>query len=403
MKKNTEHTALEGVRVIDLTQFVAGPLCTVMMAQLGADVIKIEPPRGEQGRRSAPKQNNMFNIMNCNKRCITLNLKEEEGKKILTDLIKKGDVLVENYAPGTIEKLGFPYEKIKEINPRIIFAQIKGFSEISPYANYSAMDAPSQCTGTIAAQTGFIDSEPCISAVDIGDDTAGRGALTAILAALYQREKTGRGQAVRVNMQEILVSMSRGSYTRKTDSKRGEAASFVGRKCPKDLFKTKPEFEGDENNYVFVLVNDTPGQKMWKTFCETIGHPELGDDPRFEDGNHRFENYDYLKGIIQEWTMQYTKTEAMKILCENKLIAGAVMATTDILKAEDMYENGILNKVQHPYLGEIIIQGSPYHMSDSYVEPVPARDLGEDNEEVYKEVLGYDKEKVAELKEKGVL
>lgn len=403
MRENTEHSALEGVKVIDLTQFIAGPLCTVMMAQMGADVIKIEPPKGEQGRRNAPKQNKLFNIMNCNKKCITLNLKEDEGKKILTELIKVGDVLVENYAPGTIEKLGFPYEKIKEINPRIIFAQVKGYSELSPYANYSAMDAPAQCMGTIACQNGFIGMEPVIPNVDVADDTAGRGLLTAVLAALYQREKTGKGQAVRVNMQEMLVSMSRGSYVQDTDLKRGAPMTFVGKKAPRDLFKTKPQSEDDENNYIFIMVNDTPGQKMWKTFCDTIEHPELFDDSRFVDGEHRFDNNQELKEIIQEWTLKHDKQEAMKILCDNKLIAGAVMATTDIMKSPDMYESGLLYKLQHPYLGEILVQGSPYHMSESYVKPEAARDLGEDNEEVYKQLLGYDEAKVKELKEKGIL
>jgi len=403
MRENTEHTALEGVRVIDLTQFIAGPLCTVMMAQLGADVIKIEPPTGEQGRRVKLKQNNMFNIMNCNKRCITLNLKEEEGKKILTELIKKGDVIVENYAPGTIEKLGFGYEKIKEINPRIIFCQIKGYSEFSPYANYSAMDAPAQCMGTIACQTGILGLEPVISNVDIADDSSGRAALTGILAALYQREKTGKGQSVRINMQDILVSMSRGSYIHNKDLKRGAPMTLVGKKAPRDLFKTKPEYEDDENNYIFIMCNDTPGQKMWKTLCETIDHPELFDDPRFVDGEHRFENNAVLKEIISEWTSKHTKAEAMKLLCDNKLIAGAVMATTDIIKSPDMYETGMLYKMQHPYLGEILVQGSPYHMSESYVTPTPARDTGEDNVEVYSEVLGFSEEKVKELKEKGVI
>ncbi|MCQ2553695.1 MAG: CoA transferase, partial [Clostridia bacterium] len=174
-------------------------------------------------------------------------------------------------------------------------------------------------------------------------------------------------------------------------------------RAPRDLFRCKPEFEGDENNYIFIMVMDDPAQKMWKAFCDTIEHPEIFDDPRFIDGPTRFHHRDELKEIIQDWTLRHTKQEAMKILCEAKQIAGAVLTTSDVIKAEDMYESGVLYNMDHPYLGQMVVHGSPYHMSDSYVAPTAARDLGEDNNEVYKQLLGFDEAKIEELKAKGVL
>lgn len=397
--------ALEGVRVLDLSQFMAGPICTVSLAQMGAEVIKIERPGlGEQGRPKGGGQDLSWALVHANKKGITLDLKSEEGKRLLERLIETSDVLIENYAPGAIERLGFGYERVHEINPRCIFCQIKGYSQYSPYGNFPAMDGPVQCTGTIASQTGLLGSPPVISNVALADDPTGRFALSAVLAALYQREKTGRGQHVRVNMQEVMVSMSRSAFSLPTESrKRGHPMIFAGKKAPRDMFRTMPEREDDENNYIFIMVNDTPGQKAWHTFCRAIEREDLLEDPRYTDGEKRLANKDTLYPEVTKWTMQRTKHEAMRILCENGVIAGAVLTVRDIINSEDMYQSGILYRLKHPTLGEIIIQGSPYHMSDTYVEPSAAPDLGQHNEEIYKGLLGLDDGEMQRLREAGVI
>ncbi len=397
--------ALEGVRVIDLSQFMAGPICTVSLAQMGAEVIKIERPvLGEQGRPKGGGQDLSWALVHANKKGITLDLKSGEGKEILAGLIAVSDVLIENFAPGAIERLGFGYERVRGINPRCIFCQIKGYSQYSPYGEFPAMDGPVQCTGTIASQTGLLNSPPVISNVALADDPTGRFALSAVLAALYQREKTGRGQHVRVNMQEVMVSMSRSAFSLPTESRRrGHPMVFAGKKAPRDMFRTKPEREDDENNYIFIMVNDTPGQKAWKTFCNTIERPDLLDDPRYTDGENRLKNTGTLYPEITAWTMQRTKHEAMRILCENGVIAGAVLTVRDILNSEDMYQSGILHRLHHPTLGDIVIQGSPYHMSDTYVEPAAAPDLGQHNEEIYKGLLGLDDAEMEKLRESDVI
>ena len=397
--------ALEGIRVTDLSQFAAGPICTLTMAQMGAEVIKVERPvLGEQGRPKGGGQDLNWALLHGNKKSITLNLKTDEGKKILTRLIELSDVLIENYAPGTIERLGFGFERVHEINPRCIFCQIKGYSEKSPYADYPAMDGPVQATGILASQTGLEGSPPIISNVALADDPAGRAALTAILAALFQREKTGRGQAVRINMQELLISMSRMSFSLPREArKRGQPMVFTGKKAPRNMFPTKPSYDGDENNYVFLMVNDTPCQKQWHNFCEAIDRLDLFDDPRFADGEHRFANVDALETEVKKWTTQLDKREAMDILCRHMIPAGATLTVRDIIDSEDMYETGLLQRIHHPVLGDIVVQGSPYRMTDTCVDPVPSPDLGQHNAEIYGQLLGFSDEELGHLKADKVI
>lgn len=394
---NNLPNALEGIRVLDLSQFTAGPVCTISLAQLGAEVIKVERPvTGEQARPQSG-MDMKFAQLHANKKSVTLNMKTAEGKQLLTKLIEKSDVLIENFAPGAIERLGFGFEDIQKINPRCIFCQIKGYSQYSPYANYSAMDGPVQCTGTVASQTGMKDSRPVISNLPLADDPAGRFATIGILAALLQRYQTGKGQAVRINMQEVTVSMSRVSLSPAgVAQKRGTMMAFAGKKAPSNMYRTKPEYEGDENNYISIICHDN---KTWGYICEAMNRPDMLEDPRYIDNPTRFDNVVTLDAEIEAWTSQYTKKEAMEILCSHKVVAGAVLGVKDIMESPDMYESGFLNKVQHPDLGEVIIQNSPYHLSDTHVELTPAPALGQHNEDVYKGILGLSDADLAQLKD----
>ena len=402
--------ALSDVLVLDMTQFLAGPVCTLQLGLLGANVIKIERPGvGEQGRNdNRPYQYGdkslKWAILHSNKKSISLDTKSEEGKQILEDLIKKADVLVENFAPGTIERMGFGWEKVHEINPRLIFCQIKGYSDYSPYVNFPAMDGPVQCTGGLAAQTGGADGVPIVGAVALADAPTGDYALAGILAALYQREKTGNGQLVRINMQEVVLSYGRASFTNQKESpKRGGAMLFAGRQAPRGMFRCKPAFEGDEDNYAFIMVRDTPGQKQWKSFTDAIGRPELFEDPRFIDGNHRLDNVEEVNKIVTDWTSQHDKREVMSILCNVGLPTGAVLTIPDICAAEDMYESGFLVKYEDSTMGEITVPSTAIHLSDSPVEMFESPNLGDANEEIYKGILGMTDAQLAELKEKKVI
>lgn len=402
--------ALSGVVVLDLTQFFAGPVCTLSLGMMGAEVLKVERPEvGEQGRNDNHRyvygeQNLKWAICHSNKKSITLNLKSDEGKKLLARLVEKADVLVENYAPGTIERLGFDYEKIQKINPRCIFCQIKGYSDASPYRNFPAMDGPVQATAALASQTGLAGSPPVISSVALADAPAGDYALIGILAALYQREQTGRGQHVRINMQEVVLAYSRASFTDQVNPpRRGDMMTFSGKQAPRNMYPCKPRFEGDENNYVFLMVRDTPGQKMWKSFCEVIGRMDLFEDPRFANGPMRFEHVDALDEEVKKWTTARDKEEVMTLLCQKMIPAGAVMTIPDICRAPDMFESGFLQKYDHPRLGEITLPTSAVHMSDSPVEITASPDLGQDNDEIYKGLLGLCPEDYEELKANGVI
>lgn len=405
-----ERKALSGVRVLDLTQFLAGPVCTSSLGMLGAEVIKIERPKiGEQGRNdNRPYQQGdmslKWSILQCNKNSCTLNLKSPEGQEILRELIKISDVIIENFAPGTIERLGFSWEEIHKLNPRIIFAQIKGYNDQSPFAKYPAMDGPVQATAGLASQTGLPGGRPIIGNVALADGPSGMYCMMGILAALYQREQTGEGQHVRVNMQEAVLDYSRSTFFIQDHAvPRGGAMVMSGKQAPRGMFRCKPAFEGDEDNWVFLMVRDAPQQKNWKNFCDIIGHPEYFEDPRFLNGPLRLDNVEEVNKITEEWTMQHDKKEVMKLLCEKMLPAGAVMGIPDFIQSEDLYEAGFLQKMDQPGLGEVIIPASALHLSDSPVQVSPAPDLGNITDEVYKNLLGFSDEKLREYKEKEII
>ena len=346
----------------------------------------------------------LWALLHANKKSVTLDLKSEKGKKILEEFIRKGDVLVENFAPNTIERLGFDYDKIREINPRCVFCQIKGYHTTSPYNLFPAMDGPVQATGALASQTGQLNGPPTISSVGLADDPSGHYAATAIIAALYQRERTGRGQHVRINMQEVVVSGSRMSFVeQKVMPKRGGAMLFAGKNAPRDMFPTKPRYEGDENNYVFILVRDTPNQVMWKSFCDVIERPDLFEDPRFQNGSMRLDNVEALETEIKKWTTVRDKEEVMRLLCEKMIPAGAALTIDDIVNSKDMYESNFLQTIDHPSLGKITLPGSAYRMSDTYVPVLAAPDLGQNNEEIYTGFLGFSKTEMDALKSEGCI
>jgi formyl-CoA transferase len=394
--------ALAGVRVIDLTQFEAGTSCTESLAWLGADVIKVEEPTaGDQGRRLQAEgaDSVYFILLNANKRSVTLNLKEEAGKQILRDLIKEGDVFVENFAPGAIERLGFSYDEVKKINPRIVYAQVKGFAQDGPYGKFLSFDMIAQAAGGSMATTGEPDGMPLKPSPNVGDTGTGVHLAMGILAALYQRNTTGEGQRVQVAMQEAVINFCRVTYTAyyrlgKAPPRSG-AKSVNATSAPSGLFPCKG---GGPNDYCFIHTN-AQGGRHWDRLLGVIGREDLADDERFKTAKARFEHRDEVDEIVSEWTRSRTKQEVMEMIGAAGIPAGAVLDNDELLHDPTLRERGMFVEIDHPTRGKIVIPGWPVKMSNSAVPVAPAPLLGQHNEEVLGEVLGYTPEKVAELRE----
>jgi formyl-CoA transferase len=400
--------ALSGVRVIDLTQFEAGTSCTESLAWLGADVIKVEPPeRGDQGRQlssSGPGVDSYyFLLLNANKRSVTLNLKDERGKAILRDLIEQGDVFVENFAPGAIERLGFGYEDVRKINPRIVYAQIKGFAPEGPYGKFLSFDMIAQAAGGAFAITGEPDRPPAKPGPNIGDTGTGIHVALAITAALFQRQRTGEGQRIEVAMQEAVINFARVSYATYLNNgkapTRNGAISVNANRAPSGIFPCKG---GGPNDWCYVHPTRA-GNQSWERLLNLIGREDLLDDPRFATPEARFEHNDEVNAVVAEWTRTRDKREVMELIGAAGVPAGAVLDNADLATDPFLRERGMFVEVEHPARGTFVMPGSPIKMTGSRVPVQPAPLLGEHSAEVLGELLGYTPEQVAELREQQVI
>jgi len=392
--------ALKDVVVLDLTHAEAGPACTQLLAWLGATVIKVERPKvGEMSRQGTGETTYLYHNLNANKLSVTLDFKHPEGRDVLRRLIAKSDVFIENFSPGVIERLGFDYETVRDINPRIIYARIKGFRTGSPYAHAPAFDLVGQAMGGAMSITGFPDSVPIHTGPNIGDSGSGVHMAVAILAALYQRTRTGKGQLVEVAMQDAVINLSRGAFSRQHLT--GRAATRIGNEMPRsdapcNAYPCKP---GGPNDYVAVYASPA----HWPKLCAVIGRPDLVDDPRFADSASRYRNRKELDRIIGEWTSQRTKYEAMRELIDAGVPAGAVLDTMDITHDEFLRRSGMMAEVAHPELGRIVMPGNPLQLSASRVPVGPAPKLGEHTDRILAELLGMPEEERQRLREAGAI
>lgn len=395
--------ALEGVRVLDLTQWEAGGSVTQALAWYGADVVKIEEPiRGEAGRPASTDipgvDSHYFIMLNCNKRSVTLNLRDERGKQLLRDMIPKADIFVENFAPGTIERLGFSYEEVSAINPRIIYAQVKGYGPETPWAGYLALDMCAQAMGGALSITGTPETPPLKPGPTMADTGSGLHCLSGILAALYQRCRTGRGQRIQVAMQDAVVNMCRISYV--AQYLLGRAAPRVGNKsliattAPADNYPCKPF---GPNDYCYIYAS-RGGSRHWKRLLRAVGREDLLGDPRFESPEARAANEKQVDEVIGEWTRRHTKHEVLRILGTAGVPAGAVMDTKELSQDPDLRKRGTFVTIQHPVRGEMVVPGWPVKMSDSPVEVTTAPVLGAHSDEVYREWLGLEKQQIEQLR-----
>ena len=399
--------ALAGVRVIDLTQFEAGPSCTETLAWLGADVIKVEPVKGDQSRGASTDKVGVdsyyFMLLNANKRSVTVNLKEERGREVLRDLIRHGDVFVENFGPGVIERLGFSYDQVKEINPRTIYAQIKGFASDSPYGKYLAFDMIAQATGGSLSITGEKGGRPLKPGPTIGDTGAGLHTAICILAALFQREFSNSGQRVEVTMQDAVVNFSRTAYSNLAmyggHPPRNGNLSVIKGSAPADSYRCKG---GGDNDFCFVYCSRA-GNHQWERLLKVIGREELLDDPGYKTPRDRFAHIKEIDAMVEAWTLQHDKREVMLVLGSAGIPAGAVFDTQELRDDAFLRQRGTFVTVKHPVRGDFVMPGWPVKMSDSQVQIVTSPLLGEHTEEIYGELLGYTPEKITQLKAENII
>lgn len=396
--------ALANVKVLDLTQFEAGTSCTEMLAWLGADVVKVESPRGgDQGRRAfaeKPGQDGVyFLLLNANKRSITLNLKSEEGQRIFKALAPKFDVVTENYSLGTMESLGLGYDVLRNLNPRIIYATIKGFGTYGPYAPYKSFDMIAQAAGGAMSVTGLPGSPPVKPGPTIGDTGTGLHCAIGILAAYIHRLETGEGQKVEVAMQDAVVNFTRvamlGHYlTGKPVQRQGNRILGM---APGDIYPCAPE---GPNDYVYLTASS---EEMWESLLGVIGRKDLMSDERYSSPAARSKHAEEVHALVAGWTRTQDKFTAMKLIGEAGVPCGAVLDTGDLLVNEHLRQREMIVTIDHPQRPGFTMPGCPIKLSASPTTVRPAPLLGQHNAEVYRELLGFDADELAKLKEKGVI
>ncbi len=406
--------ALDGVRVLDMTHVQSGPSCTQILGWLGADVIKVEAPTGDITRRQLrdlPDVDSLyFTMLNCNKRSVTLNLKTERGKEIFTELVRRCDVMVENFGPGAVDRMGFTWERLRELNPRLIYASIKGFGP-GAYAGYKAYEVIAQAMGGSMTTTGFDDGPPLATGAQIGDSGTGIHTVAGILAALFQREHTGRGQRVQVAMQHAVLNLCRVKLRDQQRLAHGPLAEYpnkdFGDEVPRSgnasgggqpgwAVKCAP---GGPNDYIYVIVQP-PG---WAPIARIIGRPELADDPEWATPEARLPKLDKMFQLIEDWTINHGKWEVLDRLNAENIPCGPILSTKELIEDPTLAENEMVVTVEHPERGPFKTVGSPLKLSDSPVDIVRSPLLGEHNADIYTGFLGIPAGELAELKTNGVI
>ncbi|HXG21951.1 MAG TPA: CoA transferase [Methylomirabilota bacterium] len=396
--------ALDHVRILDLSHYEAGPSCTELLAFLGADVIKVEPPHGGESGRAmfADKpalDSYFFLLLNANKRSITLNLKNERGQEIFRSLVAKVDVVLENFSLGTMEALGLGSGALREINPRLIYATIKGFGTYGPWSAYKSFNSVALAAGGAMSITGLPDGPPLKPGPTIGDTGTGIHCAVGILAALLQREKTGRGQHVEVSMQDAVVNYCRVPmryhlHTNTVVERSGNRLSYA---APTDTYPCHP---GGPNDYVYLMTT-TP--EMWRSLLRIIGREDLREDPRYTDQAERNTRFNEVYAFIRVWTEKHDKFTVMKKLGEAGIPCGAVFDSQNIMTDPHLRERGMIVTIQHPTRGTITMPGCAVQLTDSPVKVQPAPLLGQHNAEVYGELLQLSSDAVEQLAKDGVL
>lgn len=392
--------ALSGVKVLDLTRVLAGPVCTMMLADMGAEVIKIEVPgKGDDSRAFSPLKNGesaYFINVNRNKKGITLNMKSPEGKKIFTEMLKKADIVVENFRPGVMERLGFGYEDIKKINPAIIYGAVSGYGHTGPYSKRPGYDAIGQATSGLMSTTGWPETGPTRIGLPMADYLAGLSTTVAILGALHYKEKTGKGQKVDIALMDSGIASMQVIQTYYLVE--GRLPARIGNRYesnyPTDGYSTS---DGD------IMVS-AANDKLWRAMAVAIGREDLADNEKTHSNKERLQNWPYIREEILKWTTSHTTREAVDILVEAGVPAAAINNIAQVVADPQVKEREMFVDIEHPVAGKMTMTGSQLKLSETpvqYRKVAPA--LGEDNEAVYGEWLGMTPEQVAKYREEGVL
>ena len=399
--------ALEGIRVIDFTHDQAGPSCTQMLAWLGADVIKIErPPHGDRARRLWNMDNPnldsfFFLLLNSNKRSTVINLRTEEGKEIARRLIKNADIVAENLGPGVMERLGLGYEAVKTLNPRVIYASVKGFGSYGPYSGFKCFEPVAQATSGAMSVTGEAGGPPLVNGANIGDSGTGMHLAIGILASLVQRGQTGRGQLVEVAMQEAVLNLTRVKYTGTLAT--GKPLERTGNRSPTGGWSDLVRCAGNgADDYVYITIPpDNP--EMYEAMTEVMERPDLRTDERFATPPARAKNGAALTAEIERWTGTREKREVMKAFAGRGMVCGAVLNTAEVLADPHLRERETIFDLEHPTRGRFSVIGCPVRLSDSPLVPRSAPLKGEHTEDVLKNIAGYTQDEIRQLRERRVI
>ena len=398
--------ALDGVRIIDLTQFEAGTSCTQLLAWLGADVIKVEEPtHGDPGRISNSNMpgvdSSYFLNLNSNKRSVALDLKQAKGKDIFFELVRQADIVAENLAPGTLERLGLGYDVLSEVNPKIVLARIKGFGTYGPYADYKSFDMIAQAAGGSMAVTGNAGDPPIRPGATIGDTGTGPHAAVGLMAALWPRQTTGKGQVVEVSMQDAVVNLTRVAMS--TFNETGKARPRSGNNTQGlPGARTYPCKPGGSDDWVYLGA--TPRRLgLWLALVRAVGGDEMADDPNYSNFDWVVEHTDEIDDMIETWTMERTKYEVFHILGKAGVPCGPTLNAEDIYTDPQLLARDMIVTLQHPERGAFMVPGCPVKMSDSPVELEIGPHLGAQTEEVLKELLQMTDGDLAQLREQKLI
>jgi formyl-CoA transferase len=407
--------ALKGVRILDMTHVQAGPTCSQLLAWMGADVIKFENPQGDATRgqlRDVPNADSLyFTMLNCNKRSITVNMKTEQGKQVFVELLAKCHIIMENFGPGVLERFGFPWEKIRRINPKIVMGSIKGFGSSGPYADFKAYENVAQAMGGAMSTTGVPEGPPFVTGAQIGDSGTGLHLAIGLLAALRQAEKTGKGQYVEVAMMDGVMNLCRVKFRDHQRLTRGALSEFSvetrqgmgavpragndsGGGQLGNAIHCKPH---GPNDWLYVVVQEA----VWEDLARLIGGEALAGDPRFAKIADRRKNQNAMWRLITDFAANHTKREFMALLNPIDVPCGPIMSTDDLANDEHVRGRDMWVELDHPQRGKWWNVGMPIKLSDSPATIERSPTLGEHTEEILKEVLGYEDAKINSLKAAG--
>jgi formyl-CoA transferase len=399
---------LAGVKVVDLTQFEAGPSCTEALAWLGADVVKIENPKmGDPGRRLRPGQPDTdpyyFHVFNANKRSMTVNLKSPKGLALVKDMLRQADVCIENFAPGAIERLGLGYDVVRELNPGIIYAQVKGFGEGSPYEKNLAFDMIAQACGGTFSVTGDPDGPPTRPGISLGDTGTGMTMAITILGALYKRRETGQGHRLQVAMQDAIMHYMRINFA--TQGLTGKPAQRGGSKvpgvsnAPMGLYPCAP---GGPNDYVYIMTSRA-NPDHWDRLLKVVGREELIGDARYATPMDRLGREPEVDEIIAAWTRTHSKHDAMRAVGEAGIPAGAVLDTMELQNDRSFEDRGIMQVMHHPLHRDFKMPGWPVRVDGKPPALTASPVLGEHTGAVLSEWLGLNTQAVEVLRDEGAI